>query len=132
MMVLAVAYTLRRLKVGALDAVELASKAAVPHPRSARDWPEVRLSSVISGPEDDVIVLARWPGRPDAGSSLVLRPDEPDGHATRLLERWCDRDTSLSPMAWGDSGIALRPRGTMRRVRARILAEDLTPGATST
>ena len=126
-----VAYTVRSLHVGMLDAMALASKTAVPRPRSARDWPELRLDAVVPAPsyDGDILVVARWPGRPGTVSTMVLRSDGSRERALRWLADWCRRDVAISPMPWQRDGIELRPRRASRRVCACVLAEELTVSA---
>jgi hypothetical protein len=118
-------WTARLVHVGNLDAQALAEKTAEPHPSSLVDWPELRVRSVVSEPDQPLLVLllVEWPARERITTALmVLQPDE--RKAMRLLTQWRDEDASISPSR-GDGGlIELRRRQTLDRVTGHVIAED--------
>ncbi|HUI48067.1 MAG TPA: hypothetical protein VL119_05190 [Acidimicrobiia bacterium] len=113
------------LRAGIRDSRELAAKLAIPHPRRAADWPELRLDAVVIDPEgaDHVLVVARWPAHPDPRALLVLAVDDAPVRARRLLAEWRDSDTSLSPRFGVGGQLVLRQRRTRHEVRARVVKE---------
>jgi hypothetical protein len=140
----------RTLHIGNLDAMGLAEKLATPHPVSALDWPELRLRAVVSQPDrpSEILLLAEWPSHHGRASTLLieiysrqqlaqqasgqLATSAPDLTAlaelerqVALLSRWCDAGASVSPSRRGPTGLELRRRQTLERVRGRLLAEDL-------
>jgi hypothetical protein len=124
-MVVATIVAVRLIAIGNLDALELASKIAVPFPATARDWPELRIDAVLPSPAGSEVLLAvRWPGRPENRSVLVVTALD-DPAAGRYLTEWCDTRASLSPTPHGTSGLDLRRRRTFQRVELEVLSEDL-------
>lgn len=127
------AWTLKMQRLRMHDAIAVAAGATGAHgavdpsPRPAREWPSLELTAVIPAPggEDEVLVVAGRPGRLGTTSSIVLQTAEPGSRAVPMLDRWCRDRTPLSPRRWGLNGIELRPRGEKRRVRARVLLEEL-------
>ena len=121
-----------RMWVGSLDALALAVKTGVPRPTSAVDWPEVTLDTVLPEPQSSaVLVVARWPARPERGSVLLLRMVSAADQ--ERLARWSRQRCSLSPQRSGPDGMELRRRGSVERVRAIVLSEDgvaVDPGQT--
>jgi hypothetical protein len=94
------------------------------------DWPELRLDAVLPEPlSSDVLVVARWPARPESRSVLLLRIVS-NGDRDRLA-RWSQRRHSLSPLRWGTDGLELRRRGSVERVQAIVLSEEGAPVARS-
>jgi len=119
--------TVRRFELGTLDAFELATKLSAPRPDTLLDWPEVRLETVLQSPwsPSEVLLEARWPGRPETHSVLVVEIDEHDLIARRRLWKWCRTGASLSPMRHGPGRVALRCRRTFHRVELQLLSEDI-------
>jgi hypothetical protein len=126
------AWTARLLRIGMLDAVELAEKVAAPHPASATDWPELRVLAVVKpdipGERAAVLLQVEWPAHPDRTSTLLLDLGEDADRALGLLEQWCAEKASVSPARRGDDGLDLRRRQGLDRVRVRLLTEDYRDG----
>jgi hypothetical protein len=115
-----------RVQVGVLDALSLAAKTATPRPSSALDWPELRIDAVLDDPTGgrDVLIVARWPARPDRRSTLVLDIGPGGTRAQRLLATWCEQQVSIAPTRVGAEQIELRRRQSSQRVHAVLLSED--------
>jgi hypothetical protein len=111
----AIASAVRLLRIGAREAGDLAGKLAIPFPRCAADWPELRLDAVVPDPEraKRVLLLARWPADPDRSALLVVDVDGAATRGQRLLMHWRDSDASLAPV------LIARDRLLLRRRRAR-------------
>jgi hypothetical protein len=115
----------RTIRLGMLDAHDLASKLAIPHPRCAAEWPELRLESVVVDPEGSsrVLVGATWPAHPECRAFLLLDLDEAPSRARRLLAQWCDDNVSLSPRTLDGERIRLRRRRSRDAMCARVVRE---------
>ncbi|HXW46507.1 MAG TPA: hypothetical protein VEL03_17085 [Streptosporangiaceae bacterium] len=120
-------WTARLLHIGNLDAHGLAEKLGTPHPRSAFDWPEVRLHAVIPQPGEPTMVLlvAQWPAHPERTSTLLIDVAADGERALALLCGWCTARTSVSPSRRGGNEVELRRRQSLERVTGLLLAEDL-------
>lgn len=122
------AWTAWLIHVGNLDAQALAEKTGVACPTSLVEWPELRVRSVVSGPDEPLLVLllVEWPARERLATALVvLRADE--RKAIRLLTQWRDEDASISPTRRDGGLIELRRRQTLDRVTGHVIAEDTGP-----
>jgi hypothetical protein len=121
-------WTARLLRIGALDALELAEKVAVPEPESALDWPELRVVPAVSpdnpGDPHEALVLVDWPAHPERMSTLLVDLGIQAGTPARLLGQWCAESASVSPSRLAEGEFILRRRQTMERVWCRLLAED--------
>ncbi len=124
-------WTVRRLRVGALDSQALVRKLAIPHPRSAIDWPEIRLRAVIPQPGQPALVLlaAQWPAHPGRRSTLLLDLATDDERPVALLSSWCAGQAAVSPARLGGELVELRRRQSLDRVTGRLLSEDVTGDA---
>jgi hypothetical protein len=113
-----------RFHVGTLDARALADKTAVPHPRSAVDWPELRVRSVLAQPDDGhrLLVSVLWPAWPDRTSILLLDVPRAIDDLDRL-NHWCTSQASVTPLRGPEGSVELRKRHTLERVQVRVLAE---------
>ena len=120
-----IAWAVRVVRLGSRDSGDLAAKLAVPFPRRAADWPELRLDAVVPDPEsaERVLLLARWPAHPDRRVLLVLDVDDGAIRAHRLLMGWRDLDASLSPLAVANDRMVLRRRRTNDAVSALVVRE---------
>ena len=122
------AWTARLLRIGALDALELAEKVGVPEPDSALDWPELRVVAAVApdipGDAHEALVLVDWPAHPERESTLLLELGVQSGSPARLLEQWCAESASVSPSRGDGDEFVLRRRRSMERVRCRLVAED--------
>ena len=118
--------TWRRINMGLLDAVTLATKVAVSNPRSARDWPELTIVAVVVSPTDqsESLVEVIWPGRPGNRAVLVVHLDDHDHRDLRLLRSWQVQGASILPMPLSSFDIELRRRGSLDRIRATVVAES--------
>jgi hypothetical protein len=124
------AWTARLVHVGALDALELADKLAVPEPVSALDWPELRVRAVVpqdvAGERPLVLLLVEWPAHGEQATLLVdLGPA--DQRSLPLLSRWCAARAPVSPGRCADGELELRRRQSLERVRGLLVAEDTVP-----
>jgi hypothetical protein len=110
--------------VGTLDANALAEKTAVPHPRSAVDWPELRLRSVLAQPDDGrfLLVSVSWPAWPDRTSILLLEVPRASDDLHRL-SGWCASEASVTPLRGPEGSVELRKRHSLERVQVHVLAE---------
>jgi hypothetical protein len=122
------AWTARLLRIGALDALELAQKVGVPEPDSALDWPELRVIAAVApdipGDAPEALVLVGWPAHPDRVSTLLVELTLGEASPARLLEQWCAESASVSPTRVAGDEFVLRRRRSMERVWCRLLAED--------
>jgi hypothetical protein len=118
-------WAVHRFRVGVRDALDLVVKLAVPYPSRVADWPELRVDAVALDPESPqrVLVLVRWPARPEGRALVVVDLDHPFRRGRRRLLRWRDSDASVSPRAAGDDTLTLRRRHTNAVVSARVLRE---------
>jgi hypothetical protein len=123
------AWTAHLLHIGTVDALELASKVAVPKPASALDWPELRVRAVVPQPDESglVLLLVGWPAQPRQTATLLVALDSDDRRSVPTLAHWCATRASVSPTRLGAAGIELRRRQTLDRVRAVQVAEDNAP-----
>jgi hypothetical protein len=110
--------------VGTLDAKALAEKTAVPHPRSAVDWPELRVRSVLAQPDDGhyLLVSVLWPAWPDRTSILLLEVSAAADDLHRLSD-WCSTQAPVTPLRGPEGSVELRRRHSLERVQAHVLAE---------
>ncbi|HEX2738679.1 MAG TPA: hypothetical protein VHP57_11155 [Acidimicrobiia bacterium] len=120
-----IAYAVHMFRISVRDSFDLAAKLAVPHPRRAADWPELRLDEVVFDPgfAERILVRARWPAHPEFRALLVLEVLDAPERARRLLVEWRDTDASLSPCADAESALVLRRRRTNHVVDARVIRE---------
>lgn len=123
------AWTAHLLHIGTLDALELASKVAVPNPTSALDWPELRVRAVVPQPDESglVLLLVSWPARPRQSATLLVALDSADRRSVPMLAHWCATQAPVSPTRLGKADIELRRRQSVDRVRAVLVAEDNAP-----
>jgi hypothetical protein len=124
------AWTARLVRIGALDALELAEKLAVPEPISALDWPELRVRAVVpqdvAGEQPLVLLLVEWPAHGEQATLLVdLGPA--DRRSLPLLSRWCAARAPVSPGRCGPGELQLRRRQSLERIRGLLVAEDTVP-----
>jgi hypothetical protein len=119
-----VAFAAYLIHVGMLDAAALAEKTSVPRPKSAVDWPEMRLCSVLAEPEDRnyVLVSVVWPARPRETAVLLFEVSDRK-REFRTLEHWSSTDASVIPLRRADDVVELRRRRSLQRVHAHVLAE---------
>jgi hypothetical protein len=117
-----VAWTAHLVHVGLLDARDLADKTAFSHPRSALQWPELHIGSVLAEP-DEALVLVRvaWPAHPTEMSLLLLRLAAA-GEADRLA-RWCATQAPITTSRGSGMWVDFRRRRTGQRVHALVVAE---------
>jgi hypothetical protein len=121
-----VAWTVYLLRVGMLDARDLAAKTAIGHPRSALHWPELRLTSVLPDPEEQVVVVGvTWPAHPSESSLLVLRPQA--ASETLQLLQWCATQACVTTNWATEPWIEFRRRRSLERVYAFVLGESPGP-----
>ncbi len=125
------AWTARLVHIGALDALALAEKMAVPDPVSALDWPEFHVRAVIPQPGEPslVLLLVGWPSHWGRVATLLVDLGRGDQRSLPLLSRWCAGQASISPARRGDGELELRRRQSLERVRGLLLAEDATPAS---
>jgi hypothetical protein len=121
----ALASAVRLVRIGARDSRDLAAKLAIPFPRCAADWPELRLDAVVPDPDraKRVLLLARWPAYPERRTLLVLDVDAGASRAHRLLMHWRDLDASLAPDLLAGNRLLLRRRRTHDTVIAIVVRE---------
>jgi hypothetical protein len=124
-LVVLLVHTWRKLNVGALDAICLAAKTAVPNPSSACDWPELRIDALLVAPGDnkEALVEATWPGRPENRATLVVHFNSTKQSDLQILRGWQLQGASIVPMPSSSTGIELRRRGTRTHVDATVLSE---------
>jgi hypothetical protein len=122
------AWTARLVHIGNLDALSLVAKTAVPDPLSPVDWPELRIRSVVTPPDDPLVVLlfVEWPAR-QRTATLLLALDSGDRRSRQLLAEWSADQVAVAP-SWRDgSRIELRRRQSLARVRGLLMAEQPVP-----
>lgn len=97
------AWTARLVHIGALDALALAEKMAVPDPVSALDWPEFHVRAVIPQPGEPslVLLLVGWPSHWGRVATLLVDLGRGDQRSLPLLSRWCAGQASISPARRG-------------------------------
>jgi hypothetical protein len=119
------AWTVRMVHIGNLDARDLAEKLDVPAPVSALDWPEFHLNAVIAQPDEQSVLLqVDWPAHPQQAATLLLALDPCDRHSLLLLSQWCAGQASVSPVRRDGAEIVLRRRQSLERVHAVLVIED--------
>ena len=126
------AWTVRVLHVGTLDALALADKIATPRPVSALDWPELTVRAVVPqdlpGEPSLVVVFVEWPAHRERPATLLVDLGGTDQRSLALLTQWCATQASVSPTRCADGELELRRRQSLERVRAVLVAEDrVTP-----
>lgn len=125
------AWTARLLRVGTMDALDLARKVATPVPASALDWPEVRVLAAVSqsslGEPGMALLHVQWPGHPDATATLLVDLGSEQERSLGLLAEWCAARSAISPSRAAGTMIELRRRQSLDRVRAELLSEDYSP-----
>ena len=118
-----VAWTAHRVRVGLLDARDLAEKTAFRRPRSALQWPEIRIGNVVALPDEElVLVRVAWPSHPSEVSLLLLRLAHA-GERQRLVS-WCASQARVSTSCVTGMGFEFRRRGTVQRVHALVVSES--------
>ncbi len=125
LLVAALTWTARLLRISNLDAQALMEKTAYPEPKSALEWPELRVQSVVPQPDDlsPVILQVGWPAYPQRTSTLLLELDHDEAHALSLLCQWSMTGAAVAAERQGPE-LELRRRQTLERVHAVLLAED--------
>jgi hypothetical protein len=119
------AWTVRLVHIGNLDARDLADKVAVPAPVSALDWPELHLNAVVAQPDQQSVLLCvDWPAHPQRAATLLLALDPGDRHSLLLLSQWCAGQASVSPARRDGAEVVLRRRQSLERVHAILVVED--------
>jgi hypothetical protein len=128
----ALAWTVRLVHVGNLDALELSEKTATPEPSSALDWPELHLHAVVAQPDEQSVVLLHvgWPAHPQKEATLMVALAEDDRRSLELLAQWCAGAASVSPVRRDGARLELRRRQSLERVSALLLVEDHPAGRT--
>lgn len=124
LVVAALVWTARVISIGLRDARDLASKVAIPHPRSSKEWPELNIDEVVCEPDrgDHLLVIVRWPAHPLVRTLMVLETPA-NSAAHRKLTHWRDAGSSISPMGLDDDWVSLRRRRSAEHVEARVVAE---------
>jgi hypothetical protein len=114
------------LRVSSQNAKELVAKLEHPRPSSARDWPELRVETVVPDPDvpNSLLVVVQWPAHPSPRSLLVLTTAGSDERARRLLVNWRDSEASVSATRVGDRGVVLRRRRDHQELRAVLVHES--------
>jgi hypothetical protein len=104
----------------------LVAKLERPRPPSARDWPELRVETVVPDPDvpNTLLVVVQWPAHPSPRSLLVLSAAGSDERARRLLVSWRDSEASVSPTRVGDRGVVFRRRRDPQQLRAVLVHES--------
>ena len=118
-------WTARLLRVGSLDAQALAERVAFPEPASVLEWPELQIQLVV--PESDelspVLLQVRWPAYPSRVAILLVTLDPVEQRALSFLYQWSASGASVVAERHG-TGLELRRRQSLERVRAVLLTED--------
>lgn len=122
------AWAARLVHVSNLDAPELAAKVGVPDPVSALDWPELRVRAIVPQPGDQplVLLLVGWPAHPQRAATMLLAIGSGDHRSVPLLSLWCATQAPVSPTRRDGADLELRPRQSLERVHAALIAEDYT------
>ena len=124
------AWTARLVRIGTLDALELAGKVAVPEPVSALDWPELLVRAVVPQDADgerwQVLLLVEWPAH-GKQATVLIDLGRAGQSSLPLLSQWCAARASVSPSRCGPGELELRRRQSLDRVRALLVAEDPVP-----
>lgn len=122
------AWTARLLRVGALDALELADKTRTPVPASALDWPELRVRAAISedipGEPGLTLLHVEWPDQAACSATLLVDLGAERERSLGLLARWCAADASVSPSRRPEGALELRRRQSLERVQAVLMSES--------
>jgi len=123
------AWAARLVHIGNLDMQALADKLATPDPRSALEWPELRMQAVIPQPDGQPLVLLRvgWPAYPRRSATLLVALDNGDERSLGVLSQWCTQQASISPVRQAGAELELRRRQSLERVHAVLVAEDSAP-----
>jgi hypothetical protein len=120
-------WTARQLRIGALDALELAEKAGTPRPSSAMDWPEVRVRAALDqdlpGERPLVLILVEWPAHPERQSVLLVDFGDRRAASLQRLGQWCASQASVSPSRPGGE-VEWRRRQSLERIRGVLVSED--------
>jgi hypothetical protein len=118
-------WTVRLLRVGSLDAQALAERVAFPEPASVLEWPELQIQLVV--PESDelspVLLQVRWPAYPSRVAILLVTLDPVEQRALSFLSQWSASGAPVVAERHG-TGLELRRRQSLERVRAVLLTED--------
>jgi hypothetical protein len=118
-----VAWSVYLIRVGLLDARDLAEKTAVEHPRSALHWPELRIGSVLPDPDEELVVVrVLWPAHPSEVSLLLLRL-ETASETVQFVE-WCTTRAPITTSQGMGRCIEFRRRRTLQRVQALVVGES--------
>jgi hypothetical protein len=118
-------WTVRLLRISALDAQALAEKLAFPEPASALEWPELRVQSVVPQPDDlsPVILEVGWPAYPERVATLLVALDHDEARAVSLLCQWSTAGAAVMTLRQG-AELELRRRQSLERVHGILLGED--------
>jgi hypothetical protein len=124
-------WTARLLRIGALDALELAEKVGTPHPSSAMDWPELRVRAALDqdvpGERPLVLILVEWPAHPEVQAVLLIDFGDRRQRSLQVLGQWCASRASVSPVQRGDE-VHLRRRQSLERMSGVLVSEDYIRG----
>jgi hypothetical protein len=114
------------LRIPSRNARDSVAKLEQPRRSSARDWPELRVATVVPDPDDanTLLVVVQRPAHPTPRSLLVLTTAGSDDRARRLLETWRDSEASVSPTRVGERGVVLRRHRDLRELRAVLVHES--------
>jgi hypothetical protein len=118
-------WTVRLLRISALDAQALAEKLAFPEPASALEWPELRVQSVVPQPDDlsPLILEVGWPAYPERVATLLVALDHDEARAVSLLCQWSTAGAAVMTLRQG-AELELRRRQSLERVHGILLGED--------
>jgi hypothetical protein len=118
-------WTVRLLRISALDAQALAEKLAFPEPASALEWPELRVQSVVPQPDDlsPVILEVGWPAYPERVATLLVALDHDEARAVSILCQWSTAGAAVMTLRQG-AELELRRRQSLERVHGILLGED--------
>jgi hypothetical protein len=123
-------WTARLVHIGAVDALELADKLAVPHPSSPLDWPELQVRAVVPQDEADerllVLLLVEWPAHHEQ-ATLLVDLGCAGQQSLSVLSQWCASRASVSPGPCGPGEVLLRRRQSLERVSGFLVEEDASP-----
>jgi hypothetical protein len=84
----------------------------VPYPTSLVDWPELRVRSAVSEPDEPLLVLllVEWPARERLATALIALEAD-NGEAMRLLTQWRDEWNPADRLVHNDRCCACPGRG---------------------
>jgi hypothetical protein len=120
-------WTARLLRIGALDALELAEKVGAPHPSSALDWPELRVRAALDqdlpGEQPLVLMHVEWPAHPEAQAVLLIDFGDRRDQSLQLLGQWCARRASVSTTERAGA-VEMRRRQSLERISGILVSED--------